>query len=568
MGFTNCSTRFSDILAAILSLAILVPLSYGKTHHHTFVVKSCSYTRLCSTKQILTVNGKFPGPTLRANRGDKLIVRFRNEAEYNLTLHWHGVRQPRNPWSDGAEYVNQCPIRPGKSFTYNIQLTSEEGTIWWHAHSGWARATLHGIIIVYPKHGVGYPFPKPYAEVPLVLGEWWKTNVMDIEGKAIKTGGEPMLSDAYTINGQPGDFYPCSRQETFKIEVKHGKTYLVRLVNAVMDESLFFSVSHHKLTVVGTDGFYTKPFVTGHIMISPGQSMDLLLTADQPPSFYYLSAAAYSSAFGAGFDNTTTTAILHYRNSPLPPPSPPPLPPPNATSAATQFTRRLRSLSTKTHPINVPTQIDTHLLVAASVNLLNSSGAGPFGRRFAASLNNVSFVPPASVDILQAYYRRIHGVYTADFPENPPKGFDYTGRDLPEDLLMPEFGTRAVVLEYNAGVEMVLQGTNVLASDNHPMHLHGYGFYVVGWGFGNFDSRVGPLGYNLVDPPQVTTVGIPNNGWVAIRFRADNPGVWLMHCHLERHQMWGMSAVIVVKDGADSETKLLPPPHDLPSCTV
>lgn len=37
-------------------------------------------------------------------------------------------------------------------------------------------------------------------------------NVMDIEGNAIKTGGEPMLSDAYTINGQPGDFYPCSRQ--------------------------------------------------------------------------------------------------------------------------------------------------------------------------------------------------------------------------------------------------------------------------------------------------------------------------------------------------------------------
>lgn len=81
-----------------------------------------------------------------------------------------------------------------------------------------------------------------------------------------------------------------------------------------------------------------------------------------------------------------------------------------------------------------------------------------------------------------------------------------------------------VVLEYNASVELVLQGTNVLASDNHPVHLHGYSFYVVGWGFGNFNPKKGPLSYNLVDPPQESTVGVPKNGWVAIRFRADNPG--------------------------------------------
>lgn len=36
--------------------------------------------------------------------------------------------------------------------------------------------------------------------------------MMDIVGNANKTGGEPILSDAYTINGQPGDFYPCSKE--------------------------------------------------------------------------------------------------------------------------------------------------------------------------------------------------------------------------------------------------------------------------------------------------------------------------------------------------------------------
>ena len=25
----------------------------------------------------------------------------------------HGVKQPRNPWSDGPVYITQCPIKPG-----------------------------------------------------------------------------------------------------------------------------------------------------------------------------------------------------------------------------------------------------------------------------------------------------------------------------------------------------------------------------------------------------------------------------------------------------------------------
>ncbi|CAK9151933.1 unnamed protein product [Ilex paraguariensis] len=385
----------------------------------------------------------------------------------------HGVRQRRNPWSEiGLNISLSAPIRPGKRYTYKFHLTTEEGTIWWHAHSGWARATVHGMIIVYPIHGAHYPFPKPYSEVPIILGEWWKKDVMEIPGNANKTGGEPLLSDAYTINGQPGDLYPCSKQDTFKITVEQGKTYLLRIVSAVMDENLFFSIAKHKLILLGTDGCYTKPFKTDHIMITPGQSMDVLLQANQPPSLYYMAARSYSSAFGAHFDTTTTTAIVQYRQSYDPTPLP--------------FFPLL-----KNHAM-VP-------LVKGSQLVLITS----------------AFVIPLSIDVLRAYYYGIHDVFKEDFPINPPRKFDYTGKKLPENLLVPEFGTRVVVLEYNAGVELILQGTNVLASDNHPIHLHGYSFYVVGWGFGNFDPIKDPLRYNLVDPPEETTVGIPNNGWVA-----------------------------------------------------
>jgi len=45
-------------------------------------------TRLCSSKAIVTVNGKFPGPTLYAREDDTVIVKVRNQVNNNITIHW------------------------------------------------------------------------------------------------------------------------------------------------------------------------------------------------------------------------------------------------------------------------------------------------------------------------------------------------------------------------------------------------------------------------------------------------------------------------------------------------
>lgn len=89
-----------------------------------------------------------------------------------------------------------------------------------------------------------------------------------------------------------------------------------------------------------------------------------------------------------------------------------------------------------------------------------------------------------------------------------------------------------MVLEYDEEVEITFQGTEVLnASENHPMHVHGYSFYVMGSGYGNFDNETDPLTYNYVDPLEVTTIGVPKNGWVTIRFKANNPGEFSISRH-------------------------------------
>jgi laccase len=44
----------------------------------------------------------------------------------------------------------------------------------------------------------------------LPVASWFKGDVMAIIDEALTTGGDPNVSDAFTINGQPGDLYECS----------------------------------------------------------------------------------------------------------------------------------------------------------------------------------------------------------------------------------------------------------------------------------------------------------------------------------------------------------------------
>ncbi|XP_060198748.1 laccase-14-like [Lycium barbarum] len=561
---------FIQQIIGFLILVSLLP-AQAFVRHHRFVIKEAPYSKLCSSKNILTVNGQFPGPVLYANTGDTLVVNVQNDGSQNITIHWHGVKQPRYPWSDGPEYITQCPIRPGTNFSQKIKLSDEEGTLWWHAHSDWSRATVNGALVIRPAYKTKYPFPKPATEVPIILGEWWKIDVQTMVNQFLAGGGDANKSDAFLINGQPGDLYPCSKNDTFKLTVEKGKTYMLRMVNAVMNNLMFFSVANHKLTVVGTDAAYVKPFKTNYITISPGQTIDVLLEANQNPNHYYMAAKAYNSVVGVEFDTTTTTAILQYRGNYTP--SSPPifpnnLPNYNDTNASFNFTRTFKSLADKKHPVNVPLNVTTNLLFTFSVNTLpckDESCNGPNAGRFSASMNNISFIVPR-IDILGAYYKNIKGVYQDEFPSFPPFNFNFTGDSLPVELERPDRRTEVHVLEYGSNVEIVLQGTSLLGGIDHPIHLHGYSFYVVGSGFGNFDKDKDPLKYNLVDPPLQNTIAVVRNGWAAIRFKADNPGVWFMHCHFERHASWGMEMAFIVKDGKGSQQKLLPPPPDMPKC--
>ncbi|PRQ25539.1 putative cupredoxin [Rosa chinensis] len=128
----------------------------------------------------------------------------------------------------------------------------------------------------------------------------------------------------HIINGQPGDLCPCSDEKTYCRKVDYGKTYLPRIVNANIDAYLFFAVAQHNLTVVGLDGANIEPIYTTYILISPGQTMDVLLKADQVFGRYYMAGRHFSSdnAKVSEFDHVNVTAILEYNGNYIYPTSP------------------------------------------------------------------------------------------------------------------------------------------------------------------------------------------------------------------------------------------------------
>ncbi|MDQ0994576.1 multicopper oxidase family protein [Streptomyces sp. V3I7] len=107
-----------------------------------------------------------PGPQLRLNAGEVLSVHLANRLPTGTTLHSHGVRLRCD--MDGVPDLTQAPIRPGTGFTYRFAVTNP-GTYFVHSHSGLQpdRGLYAPLIVDDPKEPLSYD-----KEWILVLDDW------------------------------------------------------------------------------------------------------------------------------------------------------------------------------------------------------------------------------------------------------------------------------------------------------------------------------------------------------------------------------------------------------------
>ncbi|CAI8600949.1 unnamed protein product [Vicia faba] len=571
-------TRFVFSLSWSFALLLLASsLVSAAIVEHIFNVEDITVQRLCRAQVITAVNGALPGPTLYAREGDTVIIHLVNKSPYNITIHWHGIIQFLSPWSDGPEYVTQCPIPSDGNYTYKFNTIGQEGTLWWHAHSSYLRATVHGAIIIKPRLGHPYPFPRVYQEVSILIGEWWSANVVEVERNATDTGNAPQESNATSINGFLGDLYNCTQDPIYKLRVKRGKTYLLRMINAALDEHHFFKIANHSFTVVALDAVYTDQYETDVVVLSPGQTADVLLKTNAAVGSYYMVATPYRSANVRSVNLTTRGIVVYDGASETQTPIMPILPDSHDTPTAHKFYTNITGLTSGRFWVPVPRKVDEQMFITFGIGLEQCINPGPgrcqaFNSRLSANMNNESFVLPEGrgASLLEAFYKNISGVYTKDFPDNPPFVFNYTDPNLltlnGTAIAFAPKSTKVKTLKWNSTLEIVYQNTAILGTENHPIHIHGFNFHVLAQGFGNYNATRDEPKFNFLNPQLRNTIAVPVGGWAVIRFQANNPGVWFVHCHLETHLPWGLAMAFEVENGPTPETSVPPPPANLPKC--
>ncbi|XP_020519776.1 L-ascorbate oxidase isoform X2 [Amborella trichopoda] len=438
------------------------------------------------------------------------------------------------------------------------------GTYIYHAHYGLQRSSgLYGSIHVIPSDGVKEPFSYD-REHTLLINDWWhKSSAEQTAGLSsipFRWVNEPQSlliqgRGAYNcslVNNQLNSLGTGSICNTTNpecsphvIPVVFGKTYRLRIASVTSLSAINFMIEGHNMTIVEADGNYVEPVVVQNLNLYSGETYSVIVKADNDPSRNYWAAV---NILGRMPKTPTGTAVFnYYPNHPKKPPltTPPNGPLWNDTNYALAQSQSLKAL--KGFNPGPPFSSDRAINMFFTQNKIEG-----FSRW---SINNFSFVLPSTPYLIALKQNLPH---TFD-PTPPPEKYDLQNYDihLPPKNPNASYSDSIYRLDFNSTIDIILQNTNMLdpnKSETHPWHLHGHHFWVLGHGIGVFDPVNDPKKYNLVNPVVKNTVPAFPYGWTVIRFRADNPGIWAFHCHVEAHYYLGMG--VVFEEGIERVARL------------
>jgi FTR1 family protein len=500
-------------------------------------------------KAQITVNGVWPGPTLRAPLGHRVRVTIINalERDEGTAVHWHGMLQRGTPWSDGVVGVSQCPILPVPGAnSLVVEFTPDRaGTFWYHGHMGGQYPDgLYGAFIVddggASVRAAGAPAfvaddwvwtaadwyntPVCWPDCDTAMGMGASgagangTNLLAWYMSPVSEGLEP-VPDAVVVNAA------LSGQLVY--DVRRDAPQRVRIINAAALSMYNVSVDGLPLTVVELDGVAVEPLVVPWVVLNVAQRVSLVLDW----SLMHPALAA-SPAVRFRVRVMSMYADMAMANASDPQPSTASM----LAGAPVSFDYDWVG-TIAFSPGAVPSYTDGDVPVLATpppteTNLLAArpwpAHAAPDATQFLALTFGFGNDPDSGVNkgyVNNATYVLAPAAMAVpllhSFTAHQPLG-------LPTALIGIITGdaVRPALLPHNRVVEVLL--TN-LDNGEHPFHLHGHNFWVV-------DTSAVPDGEARYGPHYVRrdVISLPPSGWARIRFVADNPGVWLFHCHSAR----------------------------------
>ncbi|CAL1697520.1 unnamed protein product [Somion occarium] len=463
------------------------------------------------SKRMLVVNDMFPGPTIEANQGDRLIVNVTNHLENATTIHWHGLFQNQTNFYDGTSAITECGIPPGQSLVYNFTFGEFSGTTWWHHFSSHYTDGITGALIVYPSDPAPRGFPTWDQDLVVQVNDLYHTfssvllaaylSPFGIDG----TPGDEPVADGGTLNGL-GQWGGTGNYFNFTVEPN--KTYRIRLINTGSFASIRFSIDNHPLTIIEADGTLVKPYNVSGLTIAVAQRYSVLIRTNgtRKDGTYWMRSQVQTDMFTYDVpgQNTDIRGVLRYSNAQNAP----------ALPTATDDPGPGKKLADMDDSLLIPAVIDTPpnntRRYPITVALENTNDG-----RFLAFINRTSWEPLTGTSTLLA----VHNAGGSSYAPN--------GGSLQDSsqFLITENSIQTVDLLINN-----------LDDGDHPFHLHGHRPWIMGTGSGRYIGQ--PL--NTKSPLRRDTVLIPAYSWMILRFITDNPGVWAFHCHIAWHMAAGL----------------------------
>jgi blue copper oxidase len=220
-------------------------------------------------------NGPYLGPTLRAERGERVAVRVTNGLDEHTTVHWHGMHLPAR--MDGGPHQM---VAPGDTWTPAWRVDQPAATLWYHPHPHGATEAqvyrgLAGMFILDdPASRVADRLPHEYGvdDVPVIVQDKRLAGDGELQtegGLGGGVGGTGMLGDTVLVNGTYGPYLDVTTQRV-----------RLRLLNASTARVYDFGFSDDRTfdLVAGDGGLLPHPVRTERVMLSPGERAEVVVT--------------------------------------------------------------------------------------------------------------------------------------------------------------------------------------------------------------------------------------------------------------------------------------------------
>lgn len=287
------------------------------------------------------INGPHLAPTLRAARGETVLIRFRNDLPETTTLHWHGMHLPAE--MDGGPHQ---PVKPGATWSPTWTIDQPAATLWYHPHPH-GRTAVHvyrglaGLFILDEPTDLELPSRYGVDDIPVIVRDISLKPDNRLDLKPRSQGSVGIVGDLVTVNGTTAPYLPVTTQRI-----------RLRLLNASNSRIYRFGFrSGRDFTLIGTDGGLLPALHdTNRVQLSPAERAEIVV-AVEPGERDVLRSSPPRTGLNpwdrrwTGADDTLD--VLELRAAPRLTPSPP-LPtgrladPPRLADPATPPVRRFR----------------------------------------------------------------------------------------------------------------------------------------------------------------------------------------------------------------------------------